>query len=149
MSRTFVAAAALAAIVLATPAAHAAKRHTPINPTIDATNFWVGAAWTGAAVAMAKPVAPVIVGTTIGCMATAPMVATVELHRELTYREAHVLIGSCLIPFVGAWLVNKAYDEGWLWAPDEKPAHKAHHRKMAAKKAIKAASAKAEKTAAR
>ena len=139
MSRKFVvAAAALAAFVLTAPAASAGQ-HKKIDPTIDATNFWVGAAWTGAAVAMAKPVAPVIVGTTIGCMATAPMVATVALNRPLKYREAHILIGSCVVPIIGGWLVNEAYNSGWLWAPDEKPVRVAHHdkKKMAARPAVK------------
>jgi hypothetical protein len=129
MNRKFVVLlAALAAFVLAASAADAGQRK-PIDPTIDATNFWVGAAWTGAAIAMSKPVAPIVVGTTVGCMATAPMVATVVLNRPLKYREAHILIGSCLIPVIGAWLVDEAYNEGWLWAPDEKPVRKARHKK--------------------
>jgi hypothetical protein len=78
---------------------------------------------------MAKPVAPVLVGTTIGCAATAPMVATVALNRPLKYREAHILIGSCVIPIIGGWLVNEAYNEGWLVAPDEKPVRKVRHRR--------------------
>jgi hypothetical protein len=57
--------------------------------------------------------------TTIGCMALSPMVGTVVLNRPLTYREAHVMMGSCLIPFIGGWLVNQAYEHHVLWAPDE------------------------------
>ncbi len=150
MPRKFAFFAAAAAAFVLTAQAASAGQHKPINPTIDATNIWVGAAWTGAAVAMAKPVAPVIVGTTIGCMATAPMVATVALNRPLKYREAHILIGSCLIPFVGGWLVNEAYNNGWLWAPDEKPVRVAHHGKknMAAKPAVKTAVKTAETTGA-
>ena len=121
-------AAAVAAFVFTAQAADARQRKA-IDPTIAATNFWVGTAWTVAAFAMAKPVAPVIAGTTLGCMATSPMVATVALNRPLKYREAHILMGACLIPFVGAWLVNEAYDTGWLWAPDEKPMRKARHKK--------------------
>jgi hypothetical protein len=33
------------------------------------------------------------------------------LNWPLTYREAHILIGGCVIPIVGGWLVD--------WAPDE------------------------------
>ena len=138
MNRKFVViAAAFAAFVFTVQAADAGERKA-IDPTIDADNFWLGVAWTGAALAMAKPVAPVIVGTTLGCMATSPMVATVVLNRPLKYREAHILMGSCLVPFVGAWLVNEAYNNGWLWAPDEKPVRVARHgkKKMAAKPAV-------------
>ncbi len=83
-------------------------------------------------------------------MATAPMVATVALNRPLKYREAHILIGSCLIPFVGGWLVNEAYNNGWITAPDEKPVRVAHHskKKMAEKPAIKTAVKTAATTAA-
>ena len=42
------------------------------------------------------------------------------LGRPLKYREAHILIGSCVIPIVGGWLVNEAYNRDILWAPDEK-----------------------------
>ena len=69
--------------------------------------------------------------TTLGCAAVSPMVATVVLGRPLKYREAHILIGSCVIPFVGGWLVNEAYNHHVLWAPDEAPAkkhHRRHHR---------------------
>lgn len=129
MKRQFVVlAAAMAAFVVTVQAADARQRKE-IDPTIAAVNFWVGGAWTGAAFAMAKPVAPVVVGTTLGCMATEPMVATVALNRPLKYREAHILMGSCLIPFVGAWLVNEAYNTGWLWAPDEQPVRKARRKK--------------------
>ena len=141
MNRKFVVlAAAFAAFVFTAQAADAEQRKE-ISPTISATNFWVGGAWTGASVAMWKPVAPILVGTTIGCMATAPMVATVMLNRPLKYREAHILIGSCLIPFVGGWLVNEAYNNGWITAPDEKPVRVASHKKskMAAKPAAKSA----------
>jgi hypothetical protein len=41
------------------------------------------------------------------------------LNRPLTYREAHILIGGCVIPIVGGWLVDQAYENHILWAPDE------------------------------
>lgn len=138
MNRMFVViAAAFAAFVFTAQTADAGQRKA-IDPVIDADNFWLGAAWTGAAVAMAKPVAPVVIATTMGCMATSPMVATVVLKRPLKYREAHILMGSCLVPFVGAWIVNEAYNNGWLWAPDEQPVRvaRAGKKKMAAKPAV-------------
>jgi len=75
-----------------------------------------------------------IVGTTIGCAAVSPMVATVVLNRPLSYREAHVLVASCIIPFVGGWLVNEAYDHHIMWAPDEPAAAPKRHWKRHAKK---------------
>ncbi len=65
---------------------------------------------------------------TYGCAALSPIVATVVLNRPLKYREAHILVGSCVIPFVGGWLVNEAYNAHWLWAPDEKVVTKKHRR---------------------
>jgi hypothetical protein len=62
--------------------------------------------------------------TTIGCAAVSPMVGTVVLDRPLTMREAHILIGSCVIPLVGGWLVNQAYKAHPDWDPGSKP----HHR---------------------
>jgi len=154
MFRKFVVlAAAVAAFIVTAQAANAGQRKD-IDPTINATNFWVGAAWTAAlfginhwdtkwdAARAGISSTGAIVGTTFGCMATAPIVATVALNRPLTYREAHILMGSCLIPVVGGWVVNEAYNNGWLWAPDEKPVRVASHKKskMAAKPAAKSAS---------
>lgn len=67
--------------------------------------------------------------TTVGCAALSPIVATAVLNRPLTYREAHVLIGSCFIPVIGGWLVNEAYNNHILWAPDEQPEPKPHRKK--------------------
>jgi len=66
--------------------------------------------------------------TTIGCAALSPIVATAVLGRPLKYREAHILIGSCVVPIVGGWLVNEAYNHHILWAPDETSAKHRHHR---------------------
>lgn len=52
---------------------------------------------------------------TIGCAAVSPMVGTVVLNRPLTNREAGVLIASCVVPIVGGWLVNAAYDQHPEW----------------------------------
>ena len=72
--------------------------------------------------------------STIGCAALSPIVATAVLNRPLTYREAHILIGGCVIPIVGGWLVDQAYENHILWAPDEaQPAVvRVGHRRVAA-----------------
>jgi hypothetical protein len=62
-------------------------------------------------------------GTTIGCMAVSPMVATVVVGRPLTLREGHVLAASCVVPIVGGWLVNEAYNAHPEWEPAVKPRH--------------------------
>jgi hypothetical protein len=67
-------------------------------------------------------------GTTIACAAVSPMVATVVLNRPLKYREAHILVGSCVVPIVGGWLVNEAYKAGWVTAPDEKRRWRRHKK---------------------
>lgn len=67
--------------------------------------------------------------TTVGCAAVSPIVATVVLGRPLTQREGHVLFGSCLIPIVGGWLVNEAYNAHPEWETDVAPVAKKHHHK--------------------
>lgn len=62
--------------------------------------------------------------TTVGCAAVSPMVATVVLNRPLSNREAGVLLGSCVVPIVGGWLVNEAYNANPSWEPAAKPAKK-------------------------
>jgi hypothetical protein len=64
--------------------------------------------------------------TTMGCAAVTPIVATIVLDRPLTMREAHVVIADCVIPFVGGWLVNQAYDAHPEWEPQPM---KKHHKK--------------------
>jgi hypothetical protein len=61
--------------------------------------------------------------TTFGCMALSPIVSTVVLQRELTMREAYAMTGDCIIPFVGGWLVNQAFDAHPEW--EAKTARKA------------------------
>ena len=72
--------------------------------------------------------------TTVGCAALSPIVATAVLNRPLTYREAHILIGGCVIPIIGGWLVDQAYENHILWAPDEpqRAVVKVKHRKRVA-----------------
>ena len=67
--------------------------------------------------------------TAAGCAAASPIVATAVLNRPLSYREAHILVGSCVIPIVGGWLVNEADNAHILWAPDEKTEPAKHHKK--------------------
>ena len=64
-------------------------------------------AWVGSAGAYAL--------TTGGCMAVSPMLGTVVVGRPLTPREAHVLMGGCLIPIVGGYLVNAIWDATPQW----------------------------------
>ena len=64
--------------------------------------------------------------TTIACAAVSPMVATVVLKRQLTMREAHTLVGSCVVPIVGGLLVNAIWDANPQWEPAAKPMR--HHR---------------------
>ena len=64
-------------------------------------------AWIGSAGAYAL--------TTGGCMAVSPMLGTVVLGRPLTAREAHVLMGGCLIPIVGGYIVNAIWDANPQW----------------------------------
>ncbi len=59
--------------------------------------------------------------TTVGCVAVSPIVATALLGRPLKFCEAHILFGSCLIPIIGGWLVNEAYNHHIFTAPDEQP----------------------------
>lgn len=67
--------------------------------------------------------------TTLGCAAVSPMVATVVLDRPLTQREAHVMMGSCVVPLIGGWLVNEAYEAHPEWEPAAAPAAKKPHGK--------------------
>jgi hypothetical protein len=132
--------AALAAFAFTAHSADA-KARKKIDPRISAVSIGVGAAstagyfainhwsghWNSSTAGISQ--AGAIGLTTLGCAAVSPMVATAVLNRPLTYREAHILIASCVIPIVGGWLVNEAYNNGTLWAPDEKPALKTRHHK--------------------
>jgi hypothetical protein len=61
--------------------------------------------------------------TTVGCMAASPIVATLVIQRPLTMREGHVMMADCLIPFIGGWLVNKAYDNHPEWEGKRRHKH--------------------------
>ncbi len=128
------AAGALAALAFTCQGAdaHGRNHHHKINPVLTGTAIGVGAASSAAFFAIndwhwrhwnnssGLSRFGAWGATTLGCAAVSPMVATALLNRPLSYREAHILIGSCVIPFVGGWLVNEAYNQHILWAPDEK-----------------------------
>jgi hypothetical protein len=133
-------AAVIAAFAFTCQGADAKGRHH-INKRISAVAIGVGAAstaayfainnwsWNGWNNSSGLTRVGALGVTTMACAAVSPIVATAVLDRPLSYREAHILIGSCVIPFVGGWLVNEAYNAGILWAPDEKVGKKHRHAK--------------------
>jgi hypothetical protein len=138
----FVAALAAFAFVAQTAEAGGRKR---VDPRLTATAIGVGAASTATYFALnnwhwkwdSGRSGITSLGayglTTLGCAAVSPIVGTVVMNRPLKYREAHILVGSCVVPLVGGWLVNEAYNAGLLWAPDEQPAAKKHGKRYAKK----------------
>jgi hypothetical protein len=48
--------------------------------------------------------------TTVGCMALTPIVSGIVVQRELTRREAHVMVADCVVPFIGGWIMNAYFD---------------------------------------
>jgi hypothetical protein len=121
-------AAAVAAFALSCQAASAGARKQ-VDPRITTTSWIVGGASSAAYYAGGASTAGAWLGATMGCAAISPMVATVALNRPLKFREAHILIGSCIVPIIGGWLVNEAYNAHWLVAPDEKPVKKVRRAK--------------------
>jgi MFS family permease len=65
-----------------------------------------------------------LAATSVGCAAVAPILATVLEGRELTMREAGVLTGSCIVPIIGGYLVNAAWDANPQWERFEKKPRK-------------------------
>jgi hypothetical protein len=143
MKRSLVLAVAfMAAFAFTGQAANAGARHTHYKKEIVAASVVTGAAATATYFAINDwkwkwdnasgfTSAGAIVATTIGCAALSPMLATVLLKRPLTNREAGILIGSCIVPIVGGWLVNAAYDAHPEWEPGYvvPVADKRHHRR--------------------
>lgn len=137
--------AAVAAFAFTVQAADARSRHR-VDKRIKAVSIGVGAAstaayfaindwkWDGWNNASGLTRLGAWGSLTMGCAALSPMVATAVLKRPLKYREAHILIGSCVIPVVGGWLVNEAYNAHLLWAPDEQVVVKKHRKKRRAMK---------------
>jgi hypothetical protein len=135
MNRSVIFAAVMAASAFLCQAAYA---HDPkqVDPRVPAVSIGVGAASAAGYFAINNwklngwdnssgltRLAAVGV-TTIGCAAASPIVATMVLNRPLTFREAHYLIASCVIPIIGGWLVNQAYDAHPEWEPGYVPAEK-------------------------
>jgi hypothetical protein len=138
-----VVAAAVAAVAVGQVVPANAAEKKPYDPTFDAVSIGVGAAATAGYFALGHwrlkyenvnhiSAAGAWAITTMGCAAISPMVATVVLKRPLTMREGDSLIASCLIPFIGGWLVDQAFDAHPEWDPDYKPVamKKKKHAKM-------------------
>lgn len=87
--------------------------------------------WDSAAAGISQ--AGAMVGTTFGCMAVSPMIATVLAKRELTFREADKLAVGCVIPIVGPMIVDALYDAhpDWEKVHLKKKVHyrRRHHRR--------------------
>lgn len=109
------AAIAAAAFTFTATTADAAKKRERVHVTkqqdnrLRDTSLGVGGGLT-AGYLVAGATTGAGVATTAICFPLAPIVATTAVNRELTMREAHVLLGSCLIPIVGGYLVNQAWE---------------------------------------
>lgn len=128
MQRLIAAAAVAAALVLSGHAADAGPRKQ-LDPRLTATSIGVGAGATAAYFAIggwhfngewdlsANGLTKfgAYTATTIGCMAVSPMIGSAVVQRPLTLREGQVLTASCLIPIVGGWLVNEAWNAHPEW----------------------------------
>jgi hypothetical protein len=119
---------AVASLALGSQSANAdSVRRT--EPGLQATSIGVGAASTVGFFALqgwsfngrhrsgALGSGGAAVVTTAGCLALSPIVGTVLTQRELTHREAYGLFADCVVPFIGAWLVNQAFDAHPEWEP--------------------------------
>jgi hypothetical protein len=122
--------AAFAALVLLCQNADAGGRRHKVDPRIKAVGIGVGAASTVGFLALNDwhwnrnspnssgfTTFGAYVVATAGCVVLSPMLATVVVQRPLTFREAHVLVAGCIVPFIGPMLVNAAYDANPHWEP--------------------------------
>lgn len=144
MKRIVALAAALIAVVTLTmQTAEAGGRHHRVDPRLKAVAIGTGAAATVGYFAIndwrwkwGDNVIPgqwgAIAGTTLGCAAVSTMIGTVVVKRPLTQREGHVLVGSCVVPIIGGWLVNAAYNANPQWEPQ--PAVAVKKKRVARKK---------------
>ena len=122
--------AVLAAFAFTVPTADAGQRHHRHHHKVDkrvvATGVVVGAAATASYFALNDwrwewnsgsqiSSGGALALTTVGCAALSPMVATAVVNRPLTTREAHVLVGSCVVPVVGGLLVNAVWNANPHW----------------------------------
>ena len=104
------------------------------NHALAATQVTVGAASTGAFVAMTRKKHPFVPGahkvgtsgwwgayglTTVGCIALSPIASAAVVgateHRELTSREVFVMTGNCVVPFLGGLFWNAMFDAHPEW----------------------------------
>ena len=126
MQRFFAIICALAAIALTCQPANAflLERHKKVSPPVRATAVGAGIAstvtyWSLLDWSWDKKSSGYKLGAagavTFGCMVLSPMVAAALKKRELTLREVYVLEGSCIIPIVGGFLVNAAFDANPQW----------------------------------
>ncbi len=93
-----------------------------------AINHWKWK-WDAAAAGISQ--AGAMIGTTFGCAAVSPMIATVLAKRELTFREADKLAVGCVIPIVGPMIVDALYDAHPDWEqvhPKQARYHRRRHR---------------------
>lgn len=134
------AAAVIAAFALTVQAANAGSGRHHVKKEIKAAAIVTGAAATVTFFAIndwkwkwnnssALTSLGAYTATTIACAAASPMVATVLLKRPLTNREAGILLGSCVVPIVGGWLVNEAYNAHPEWEPGYVAAPVKKHRR--------------------
>lgn len=126
-------AVAIAGLALSVQEADAGPRKKPVDPRLQGVALGVRAAskvgyfalrdwrWSGSGRYYGVTKGGAYAFATIGCMAVAPMVGTAVVRRPLTYREAHVMMGGCVIPVVGGWLVNAAYEANPHWERFDRP----------------------------
>ena len=67
--------------------------------------------------------------TAVGCMVVSPIVGTLFVNRPLTAREVHVMFGSCVIPIIGGWIVDAAYNANPQWEAKPAPVRVASQKK--------------------
>ena len=138
MARTFsmrqwiLAGTVVATLALLCQSADARTRRHHTDPRLDAASFIVGTGSTVGYFALRDwrlnsrgrlhglTAAGAMTVSTMGCMALSPIVGTVMVRRELTFREAYAMTADCVIPFIGGWLVHRAFDAHPEWEP--KPA---------------------------
>jgi hypothetical protein len=134
------AAAVIAAFALTVQAANAGSGRHHVKKEIKAAAIVTGAAATVTFFAIndwkwkwnnssALTSLGAYTATSIACAAASPMLATVLLKRPLTNREAGILAGSCVLPIVGGWLVNEAYNAHPEWEPGYVAAPAKKHRR--------------------
>ena len=120
--RGFCGLAVIASLALPISEANAGARKYRTDDRLAATSLFVGLGTTAGFFALrgwkfngkgpyhGVGRAQAFVMMTAACLAVSPIVGTVAVGRELTYREAYGLFADCVIPFVGSYLVDRAFD---------------------------------------